>query len=370
MKNRQLLTLIVVAGILILGALFIRRSETSAMPQLGQPLYPDLRLNDITRVEIASPTDTTVLARKDGVWVCETRFDHPVRFEVLRNTLLLLEKLETSQPVSLTDEQRRLLRLAPPASNETADATRVSWSYGNTPGGTLYIGGEHHRNMPDMPQYGGYPDGRYIASAANGPVYLVKEMLEEFHAEPELWLVNEVVNVAPDAVTNVTITYTNAGEKPLTLFRAEGASSLSVPNLKSKEEEVSDKLTAVAGALNNLTLNDVGDSSLSDEVTGFAKPTVFTLLANNGVQYTVKIGSKREDDSLYYVRLLASLSPASSQTNAPPPEVTSPDTIVKEVNDRCAKWTYLIPGHKAEPMMYKRADLVKKKDDDKKSDED
>lgn len=377
MKSKQLFTLVVITAALVAGALFMHRSEQPNTPVLGTLLFPDLKLNDITRVEITSASGKTVLTRKDDTWVSESRYGYPIRFDTLRSSLMVLSKLTSSQPVPLTDEQRKTMHLIPPTTNNPAESgTLVSWSYGpSAPAGSIIIGQEHHKNVPGVSeQYGGYPDGQFIAVEPSGDAYLIPELLEGFTPAPENWLETDLINIGPEKVKQVTMRYAGS-QDTLTLPRREGTKALMVTDVKKKEQEVSEKLTSIGAALSYFTLADVADPTLTDDAMGFTNSAGFDAQTEDGIQYTVTIGKKRDNSDQTYVRVSAAALPSTNvvaaSTNAPgtnmtPPVVTgpTPEQVAKDFNAKFGKWTFLMPSYKIDPLQMKRTDLVTKKDDD------
>jgi hypothetical protein len=374
-KTKTLVVLII-SGFVVAGAAYYLRKPPAAAPSgVGQPVFKDLQVNDITEIVLVSASATTTVAKTEDRWSVPAVYGYPANFEKIRSSLRTLMDLKIQSEMHLDSEQMKDLALVPPSPAATNTGTRIELRGSNSRTIAAFLLGKHHeRKGPEGPMsFGGYPDGRYLLLSGNRACR-IGETLDDFSTQPRDWLDTDLLNVSGSEITNVVITATNGAIVNLT--RDPASDTWKLEGLAADEELDSYKPGSTAGALAYLTFSDVPDPKLTAAQTGLETPTVYTARRKDGRVYTVRIGAASPDGKRY-VRLSAEfeapLPPTPDATEKkesvqagkgePPAKAAEdPAADVRALNQRLGPWTYLLESHKTEPMMVTRADLVKKKE--------
>jgi hypothetical protein len=126
------------------------------------------------------------------------------------------------------------------------------------------------------------------------------------------------------------------------------------------------ELSSVRNALSYFDMSDIASPALGEEQMGFANAATFMAETEDGIAYTLTIGGKAEGNN-HYIKI------AAEKLDLPEPqgeEGESADDVPRDVqaevdalNHRFSKWTFIIPGYKAESMLKTRDDLVETKEE-------
>lgn len=369
MRSKSLVVLLVVAVVLVgLAVRGKRHSDVAPPPVLGQAILPDLAVNDIERITVASQGSTATVARVESGWAVAETYNYPANFDHVRNALIKLSELKIGDAVRTDEATRKGLGIASPDAGQP-DATLVRLEGGGK-SKDLWLGKNHMRRSPGESPYGGeYPDGRYVSPDSGANVYVVKDMLTEFAAQPLSWLNTELMNVDAAALTRILVTGTNGLEVALTAS-PDGA-SMNVDGITAQEEADATKVASLRNALAYLNLQDLADPKLDDKALGFDSPAAFTAETRDGRTYHVAVGGLTQDGGRYVrcrVEFKEPPAPAADTntsavaTNAPAlPDYSGVRRDVAALNQKLSAWTYVVPAYKAQSMVPARADLVKPK---------
>lgn len=288
-----------------------------------------------------------------------------------------------------------------PASEQTVDTqdmgTLVKFLDRTDAVMAAMIIGKEHKKMPAADGsagrgFGGYPDGRYIA--AGGKAFLVTETFRDIPDDDKAWLNNDLLNVPSSDILAITVTGPQG--KMITLKRPHGGGDFALDGLSDTEESESTKVNGLANVMSYLNFNDVADPQLSDEDTGFDKPTVVVAMTEQGKIYTLNLGGSPEGSSDRYLRLSAVFEPPErdnppASEDAQKDEKKDPDPVedkqetnrkaeeeakrkaeqekfmqeVREFNQEVAEWTYLVSSYKVDSVSADRDDFVTQKEEEK-----
>lgn len=385
MKGKNLAILAVMAIVLIGLAVHTSKKESRATPGvLGKKLMPDLPVNDIERIVVRTAQSTAEVARAEGGWVIPSRYGYPADFTKLRGALLKLSELKIGQVLRVTDAQRKALGILPPGSTNAAGTTVDLLGAGGRKIASLLIGAEHTRKAPQGMGYGGYPDGQYVSPDGGKSVYLVSQTLEDLASGERDWMDAEIMNVRGADIEKIVIG--GAGRADVALSRKADGAGLELEGLKPTEELEQTKVSGVESALSYLRLADVADPALTDEQLGMTLSTVYRAETKNGEVYTVRVGGSPTNDTRRYVKAAVSLKPAAPAaatnavaglaatnaaaggTNAAPDAAKAAaerkqlEDSVRALNEKLARWTFVIDASKADDLAASRDKLVKAKE--------
>jgi hypothetical protein len=273
-----------------------------------------------------------------------------------------LAELKPGQVVRVDRSQwtdlQLLSPLDPAGANRDAMATHLELlDAGGKLLASLDLGKSHMRTSAEMPMYGGYPDGRYIATA-NGTVQLVADSLDDVTATVRDWIDDSFLQVSASDL--VALDVTGGTNPPVTLAR-EGDAPLALPAVPAGREPDATKLDRLSGALSYLRFEDVADPALTPEQTGLAAPLTYRARAKDGRIYTVQLGGSPAGSDQRYAAVRVGFEAPPASTNAPAADKPSPEEEAKALQDKLGKWVYLLSSYSAESMTLPLAELTKEK---------
>ena len=378
MKAKQLGILVVVAVLLVGLAVWKNRKETrpsEAQAAAGKLLLPDLPVNDVERLVIASPSGTAVVERADGAWRVPAKFGFPAGFTKIRDLIRKLADLKALQRVQVSANQLAGLHLALPCDPgaASADALATTLTLQGKGGKTLAalrLGKNRMRSAPaeeGMP--GGYPDGRYVATDRDH-VFLIGETLDEAAAADKDWMNTEAfVNVDGESVTSIDVAGTTNGA--VHLERPATGGDLTLKTIPAGKEMDSAKVNRLKGALAYLRFDDLADPKIAADA-GFDKPVTYKSVTKKGEVYTIALGKFDKADKRY-AKIGVSFDPAAFVSSAPATTNAAADAATKAtelkkaeesanaLNERVSPWVYLLDRYVAESMTMGADDLVANK---------
>lgn len=333
MTQKNLLTLVLIVGVLMASALFLERSPQGGA-DAGGPWLGDLEANlsaiDTVTVSKAGPEVLATLKKTDSGWVVAERDNYPANLGQLRSVLSEMAEATILERKTANPELIGRLGL------DDLDADTASGF------GLKVSGGEF---TADVILGNATNDQRYVRSAGDPQSWLVDKEIE-VPDEVAGWLDNEIVDVSADDVASVTIQH--PGGPTIVASKVDAsAANFDVADVPADRELLYDGIAnASAGVLDNLTLDDVaatGDAS-QDAVT-----TVFDL--RSGAQITVE---SFELDDASWIRL--------SATGAE--QGDNDESWATSLNEQWSGWRYEIPSYKFDQLTRTWDDLLKNEDDE------
>lgn len=329
MTQKNLLTLVLIAGALVASALFLERSPQSGTETGGvwlSELEANLNAIDAVVVSKAGPEVLATLNRTDAGWVVAERDNYPANLGQLRTTLSDLAEAVVVERKTANPELLGRLGL------NDLDAETASGF------GVKLAGGEF---TADVILGNTSNDQRYVRSAGDPQSWLVNRELE-IPDEVSGWLDNEIVDVATDEVASVTIRH--PGGPTIVASKADAsAANFDVADVPAERELLYDGIAnASAGVLDKLTLDDV--AAATEGAAEGAVTTVFDL--RSGAQITV---TSFELDDASWIQM--------SATGAE--EGDNDASWATELNDKWNGWRYAIPSYKFEQLTRTWDDLLK-----------
>ncbi|MDA0990057.1 MAG: DUF4340 domain-containing protein [Verrucomicrobia bacterium] len=324
------------------GAVVLSKRQPS-MPSasvLGQPLLPELPLNDLTSVKLESANASATLTRADGQWVVEEQYGYPADFEKLRRALLSLTDLKIADVLTVIAEQRVQLGLQGPLADHPV-ARHVRLTAGEHIVADLRLG--DFRNRQTTPG-NSRPDGRYVMLSQTDAVMVVGDLLNLLSDQPANWLDTSLLNVARDDLTSLTIT--GSDRAPIALTRTDDG--LTLTDLDDDEELDPGALATLLNAFAYLNFQSIANPSLSDIDMGLEDPIVIDA-ETASLRIQAQLGGPAEG-STRYLRLHVDRQSTDDASDMP----GTADSF-----DHFDDWTYVIADYKAEAFATTRAALVK-----------
>ena len=386
MKNR-LLVLVLAAIVLGAGAWLAtyRSTARARATAVGTKVLPSLPLDQVARILIRAPGGTnTTLVRLNEQWVVAERANYPADFAKLREVVQKLTDLKVRQVVHVSPDQLADLGLMPPDTHSGIGTTgRVASevAFQDATGktlATLRLGKPRMRSGGGAAaggmDFGGYPDGRYIARA-DGEALLVADSLEDLTNPLANWLDPTFIDIPMDQLAKIEVGGTNRA--PVVLTRQAGG-VFTLPNVATNKEPDEYKIGRITGALAGLHFADLAPTGLPVTVSGLDHPVTLTAHCNDGRTVTIQLGATVTNATERYATVAIAYAPP---TEAPPTAGTNAAAMaeaktravadraardktaadVHALQSRLAPWCFLLSTYNADAMLTPAAELVKDK---------
>lgn len=378
MRNKSW-AIMVVAAVVIGGAgwwVAASRDRAAQADFTPKPLFAGLttRVNDVAGLEII--TVKTMFRIERGAtadqWTMPSRYDYPVRADLVRKNVLGIAGLETIEPRSDKPAHYNLLQVAEPDQYQPVDDAAKS-----DPGPILVrladkdaksiaavIVGKT-RSYPS----GGKPGQLQVRKPDEARAWLAQGTLE-LPADPAQWLVKDLIKIDRARVAYATVKHpdgellrVNRGpEKP------DGTPvDFVLPDMPKGMKAVSPfDVNAVAGGLAYLGFEDVAKAAELD----FSKATVAEIVTLDGVKAVVRTIPAADQDKKFWMTISVSFDAASAKPDAAK-ELLKPEEAEKQVKEAAARmggWAYLVNDYAARDLTRRLKDLIEpeKKDESKK----
>ena len=386
MKAKQLATLVILA--VAVGTLaYVSRQQGQKRyqpsPLIGKTAFPDLPVNDVSRLEIVNAGSTSVVARaKDGRWGVPGRWNYPADFDKIADTLVMLSELKIKQVLQPAPGQLAAFKLQAPGAAAPAEETGVEvrlLGAGSETLASFVIGKERMRQPPaggdPMMSFGAFPDGQYIRQG-DGPILMVSGRLGDLADPDRRWLDEDFISVPASDIVEMTVAGPDRAE--IKLERKAPGESLLVSGIATNQEADETKVNQMAGAFSYLGFDDVADPGSPAEKLGLAKPVRVTARTQANRTYVFDIGAPvSESNPDRYVKVWSSYA-AVPLTNAPADEKSDEAArkaqedrrkahaeetaaMARETasfNERTTNWVFIVKSDRLAPLLVRRDEIV------------
>ncbi|HEX5327629.1 MAG TPA: DUF4340 domain-containing protein [Acetobacteraceae bacterium] len=333
MRPRTGLALLLVGAMVFAGGWYFGPAQQPGVAQAmatGKLMFPDLaaHLQDAAEVQVANQGKTLTIRKTGDTWGLAERDGYPVEAEKLRSMLTALTELRLVEPRT-TDpaDYARLGVNDPNAANSTADLLRVLNASGK-PIAELIVG--HRRVLTS----GNVPDEVFVRRPNEAQSWLATGSLS-VDADPQLWLVRNIMNIDHARVAHVAIERDGA---TLAFDGKDGKLAMTAPAEHPPLDDY--KVSELASGLESLTCDDVrpGPAPTSGEIG----QAVFTT--TDGLAVTARLYQSGKD-------VLARFAVAGDG---------KAKAEAAKLDARVGKWTYQISNWKEAALVPTLADLEAK----------
>jgi hypothetical protein len=321
------------------------------------------------------------LVKKDDLWRVRERSDYAANFSEISGFLLKLRDLKVVQSEKVGPSQLPRLELA--AGQGTNSATVVELRDGSEKViKSLSLGKKHMKKsnrpspMGDMGDEG-WPDGRYVMLGGSADsVALISEALANIEPKPDQWLNKDFFKV--EKVRSLAVTFPNATNS-WKLDRETESGEWKLADAKPEEKLDSAKASGVSNPLSSPSFVDVMIGA-SPEQAGLDKPTLIALETFDNFAYTMKVGTKTNDNYPFIMSVAATLPKERTPGKDEKPE--DKEKLDKEFTEKqkkleeklaqekaFEKWTYLVSGWTVDSLLKERSQLLAEKKEEKKDEE-
>src|ERR1700722_14601343 len=122
MKKNHLLLLLAVAIVVGLAGIYTKISQSAAWSdsKTDRTIFPNLPVNDVTKIQLRSSPANVTLEKKGDQWGLAERDDYPADFTKIRDLIKMLWELKAGQEMQVGPSQLgRLKLIAPGQGTET-----------------------------------------------------------------------------------------------------------------------------------------------------------------------------------------------------------------------------------------------------------
>ncbi|MYC27821.1 MAG: DUF4340 domain-containing protein [Nitrospira sp. SB0662_bin_26] len=381
MKLKTLSTLVVIAAVLIIVAVFMAELQGPGVPTTGQPVFPELKtvINDVTELSVATQSGTITLHRQEDIWRVKEKYDYPADLGTVRETLIGLAELTTLEPKTRKPELYEILGVQDvDAEGSLSTGITLKDATGNTVAAAV-IGNDRAAQGKS-----GYKE-LFIRKVGDPRTWLVQGRLT-VEKNPGKWLDEELTQIETKRVRRLIVTHPDKTRLVVEKARPTDL-NYQVGNVpQGLEIESQFTVNNIVSTVTSLSLDDVKPRS---EVPFDGQPVVTAVFETfDGLQGIVQLFPKDENN---YVTISAVFNadlvwkpeperesePQAGQqsdgdtqdkeadTNPEQPKIKSEAEVKAEIealNKRVGDWVYVIPKFRADTLLKKPQDLLKTSD--------
>jgi hypothetical protein len=364
-STKTLVVLALVTLAFALAAVFTRQQST-AIPQQGALLFPQLlaRLNDTAEIVGTSHDATFTLARQDGAWVVKEKHGYRADADKVRRLLIGTAELRRIEPKTSNPALYAQIGLQDMSAK---DAKSLQISLKNANGGVLadYILG-HWQSAKGDPELHDY----FVRLPGDPQTWLVEGKLPD-DKTPFSWLDKTILRLGATRIHEVRVTHPG-GQTVIVRRPDPGAEDYQLVDLpKGTQIESTYTVNSIGRAFTNLTLTDVKPASTVDLKRDKAGVRV-ALTTFDGLRVNMQTAT---DGDANLAELHAAFDAAlvqdhaadtkkSAEPKAPEQKngLKTPSEVKEEVealNSRWKDWVYVIAPYQAESLAKKKSELIK-----------
>ncbi len=364
---------ILFAVLVILGGLVwsLKKSDESSWTQrpnhVGQALVANFPVNDVANILIDNGHTSVSLTKKEGQWRVKERGDYPANFNMISDLLLKIQDQKIVQSDAINAEQRPDLYLIEPIKDKPS-AIAVELQDANAKQITRLLLGK--RLMKKGPAGAEVPAGRYVMlSADEKNAMLVSDVLLETEPKPENWIVKDFVRA--DKIKSMAFN-ADDGTNVWKMQRDQEGGEWRLNDAKPNEKFDNTRGTSAVNAISMLSFTDVVASTASID-TGMGNARTFVAETFEGLTYTFRIGNASGDDN-QYIGVSVTGEAIKIRVAATDEKPEDKARLDKEFQERfskletrlkfektLAKWTYVTPKWRLDPLLKDRAGLMLEK---------
>jgi len=334
MQLRSLLSLAVATVVLVLLASIVLatgdRGVSRAAP--GARAFPALaaKLGDVSSVSLSRNGTTMTLIRDGDRWLVAEKGNYPANGAKISQIVRAMADLTLVEPKTQTASLYPRLEVEDPGDGKSALISVKDKS-----GGALaeaIVGKRRYDRL------GAGNDGVYIRKPGEAQSWLARGTLDP-SGEPASWLDRQILDISEKKVAKVTLMQPDGSR--LVISRAAPDAKFAVEDAPADTKFKSEStISGPAQALETLDLDDVKPSG---ELPVPAKDVVTASFTTfDGLTVDLRL---TERDKNNWVAISASGSGAA-------------EAEAKKIDDKVSRWTYEIPGYKANLLKTRFADLV------------
>ena len=373
MQKNTFYVLALITLTVVVAAFFTQERNAPETEIRTTPVFADLleRVNEVSKIEIKSKTDQTVLVKRGATWEVENRGHFPALFEKVKGAVVSLAELQVMEGKTANKELYSKLGVEDPAGEAAASRLVTLHGRDGQALASLIIGN------PST----GKSAGTYVRLPDKPQALLVKGSLD-VPANPMEWLVKDVAHIPSERIREVVIR--KPGQALVRVYKKDPKDADYTLDALPKGHKVKSQLTvnSLATSLEYLRFDDVAPRA---DLKLPADATVTTLRTFDGLVAVVKSAIVKDKtwanvefsfDAEAAKKAAANTAKKTASgdgkagANAegkPKPPAPSVAEEVKALSEKTAHWAYVLPSYKGELLTKTVAALTTKEGKNKPS---
>jgi Domain of unknown function (DUF4340) len=365
MKRKQVYLLIGIALVLAIAGSILQMNQSSSWKGAAgdRQIYPNLAINDVTKVRVQTAKDKLTLQTPGDGWQVAERYGYPADFTKIRELLRSIWELKYVRALEVGSSQLSRLQLLPPGQGDQSGTQIELLGTNDKPIATLILGKRPSGNESAL------GSGRFALNPnQKDQVYLIDETFPSLDTlNPSGWLNKQFIDTQKLRLA----VRGNVGNAPgWKVSRKDEHADWELQDAaanESLEKENANPLSSLS-----ISVQDVRPENAPVSETGLQQPLVVELDTFDGFHYHLEIG-RGGPEQTHFLRVKASGDFPTTRTPAPnetPEEKTKKDEEfnkgLEESKNRLAReqklehWVFLVSDWSLEPLLKARADFVKK----------
>ncbi len=305
----------------------------------GQRVFPDLleTAKNVTTMTVTQSGNVMTFEKKENGWTLKQSGNYPVHDNLVAKVVFGLANMELLDTKTAKPSRFEALQLGDP-TQKTSKAQQVRLADEN---GTVIadlIVGRANYFLPETTT-----GGMYIRRPGEQQTWLARGLVD-IGVEPRDWLVREIVDIKPERIARVDVTFPDETTQSV-VPAPEATGGFAFENVPAGYKLKSPYAPRnVAAVLGSFVTNNVTPSADIDLDPAQAYEATFTT--TDGMKVVTRMWQK---DGQQYMRIHA---------DAAPPAATA--TQAAKINARTKGWTYIIPEYQYEQISKKLTDVIEK----------
>jgi len=381
--NIKTLTILGIITVALIGtAILMSQQKETVLPQTGQPVFPGLmsKINEVSELVVNVQSETMTIVRDGESWKVKEKDNYPANMGKIREVLIGLGELKILEAKTKKPELYEKLGLENvEAEGSISTGVTLKDSAGTTLAEVIIGKQRPFKGNPSQ-------DEVYVRKVGDPETWLAigKLSIEKNLSE---WLDKDFLEVEPKRVRRVRITHP---DNTTLVLEKENPDDLDfkVTNLLEGEEIQSQfSVNHIVSTVTSLSLDDVQpNSEISFEDESVVTATFETF---DGLEGTVKLFRKDEKNyvkvsAVFNADLIWKSEPeedSETETQAEGEgdqgqDIEKEETVkletpkikpeaevkaeIKALNKKVKEWIYIIPKFRADTILKKPEDLIKK----------
>jgi len=381
--NIKTLTILGIITVALIGtAILMSQQKETVLPQTGQPVFPGLmsKINEVSELVVNVQSETMTIVRDGESWNVKEKDNYPANMGKIREVLIGLGELKILEAKTKKPELYEKLGLENvEAEGSISTGVTLKDSAGTTLAEVIIGKQRPSKGNPNQ-------DEVYVRKVGDPETWLA---IGKLSIEKNLsgWLDKDFLEVEPKRVRRVRITHP---DNTTLVLEKENPDDLDfkVTNLLEGEEIQSQfSVNHIVSTVTSLSLDDVQpNSEISFEDESVVTATFETF---DGLEGTVKLFRKDEKNyvkvsAVFNADLIWKSEPeedSETETQAEGEgdqgqDIEKEETVklekpkikpeaevkaeIKALNKKVKEWIYIIPKFRADTILKKPEDLIKK----------
>jgi Domain of unknown function (DUF4340) len=365
MKRKQVYLLLTIALVLVVaGTIFkMRQSSTWKQATSERQIYPNLAVNDVTKIHVQTGKDNLTLQSSSDTWQVAERYGYPADFAKIREMLRSIWDLKYVRVLEIGPSQLGRLQLLPPGLGDQSGTEIDLVGTGDKRIATLILGKKPSGSESAL------GSGRFASNPEQkNQAYLIDETFPTLDAlNPSAWLNKQFI----DTQKLRSVVRGNVGNAlGWKVSRKDDHADWELQDPaanESLEKENANPLSSLS-----ISLQDVRPENAPASETGLQQPLVVELETFDGFHYRLEIGGSGPEQT-HFLRVKVSANLPQTRTpaaNESAEEKTKKDDEfnrqLEQLKTRLANeqklehWVFLVSDWSLEPLLKSRTDFVKK----------